>query len=47
MGHLPAEIGRWLAPWMLGGGAAKARVLRASGPHVPSWRRLLLEVRCS
>jgi len=47
VGHLPPEIGRWLAPWMLRGGTAEAWVLRASGPQVPSWRRLLLEVRCS
>ena len=47
VGHLPPEIGAWLAPWMLEGGGARARVLRASGPEVPSWRRLLLEVSCS
>ena len=47
VGHLPPEIGQWLAPWMLQGGGAWARVLRASGPDVPSWRRLLLEVSCS
>ena len=46
LGHLPSEIGAWLAPWLLGGGGATASVLRASGPEVPSWRRLLLEVRC-
>jgi hypothetical protein len=47
LGHLPPEIGQWLAPWMLRGGGAQAEVLRASGPDVPSWRRLLLEVSCS
>jgi hypothetical protein len=47
VGHLPPEIGEWLAPWLLRGGSAEARVLRASGPHVPSWRRLLLEIRCA
>lgn len=46
LGHLPAEIGSWLAPWLLEGGGARAEVLRASGPDVPSWRRLLLEVSC-
>lgn len=46
LGHLPPEIGSWLAPWLLGGGGATARVVRASGPEVPSWRRLLLEVHC-
>ncbi|TVP56864.1 MAG: hypothetical protein EA351_06910 [Gemmatimonadales bacterium] len=46
LGHLPAEIGRWLAPWLLEGGRAEAKALRVSGPETPSWRRLLLEVRC-
>ncbi len=46
LGHLPAEIGRWLAPWLLEGGRAVAKALRVSGPETPSWRRLLLEVRC-
>ncbi len=47
VGHLPPEIGRWLAPWLLSGGAAVADVLRVSGPEIPSWRRLFLEVRCA
>lgn len=47
VGHLPPEICGWLAPWMLGGGHARARALRVSGRDVPSWRRLLLEVSCS
>lgn len=46
VGHLPPEIGTWLAPWLLGGGQAEATALRVSGPDTPSWRRLLLEVRC-
>lgn len=46
VGHLPPEIGEWLAPWMLSGGWATARALRVSGADVPSWRRLLLEVNC-
>jgi hypothetical protein len=46
VGHLPTEIGDWLAPWLLRGGQARARVLRVSGPETPSWRRLLVEVRC-
>jgi hypothetical protein len=44
LGHLPPEIEAWLAPWMLSGGRATARVVRVSGPDVPSWRRLLIEV---
>lgn len=44
LGHLPTEIGDWMAPWLLQGGRAQARVLRISGPEVPSWRRLLVEV---
>ncbi len=46
VGHLPDEIGRWLAPWMRGGGRALARVLRIGDETVPSWKRLLIEVRC-
>ncbi len=46
IGHLPPEIGFWLAPWMLRGGSAKARAVRVSGEDVPSWRRVLLEIRC-
>lgn len=46
VGHLPPEIARWLAPWLLQGGAAVARALRVQGADVPSWRRLLLEVSC-
>lgn len=46
VGHLPPEIAEWLAPWLLRGGSATARALRVSGADVPSWRRLLLEVRC-
>ena len=46
VGHLPPEINAWLAPWMLRGGAASARALRVGGTDVPSWKRLLIEVRC-
>lgn len=46
IGHLPPEIEAWLAPWMLRGGSATARAVRVSGAEVPSWRRVLLEVRC-
>lgn len=47
LGHLPPEINAWLAPWMLrGGGSASARVVRVGGSDVPSWKRLLIEVRC-
>ena len=41
---LPPEIEAWLAPWMLSGGGAKAKVLKVEKEDVPSWRRLLLEV---
>lgn len=47
VGHLPDEIGTWLAPWMRRGGCARARVLRVSDETVPSWKRLLLEVTCA
>jgi hypothetical protein len=46
VGHLPPEINAWLAPWMLGGGAASATALRVGGADVPSWKRLLIEVKC-
>ncbi|HEX2203383.1 MAG TPA: hypothetical protein VHG91_08795 [Longimicrobium sp.] len=46
LGHLPPEINQWLAPWLLRGGAATARALRVHGAEVPSWKRLLIEVRC-
>jgi hypothetical protein len=46
LGHLPPEINSWLAPWLLRGGAARATALRVRGDEVPSWKRLLIEVRC-
>lgn len=46
VGHLPPEINAWLAPWMMRGGAASAIAVRVSGSEVPSWKRLLIEVRC-
>ncbi len=47
VGHLPREIGAWLAPWMRRGGSARARVLRVGDETVPSWKRLLVEVTCA
>jgi hypothetical protein len=47
IGHLPGEIAAWLAPWMRGGGSAYARVLKVGDDTVPSWKRLLVEVRCA
>lgn len=46
IGHLPPEIELWMGPWMLRGGAATAKAVRVSGEDVPSWRRVLLEIRC-
>ena len=46
LGHLPPEISQWLAPWLLRGGAARATAVRVRGDDVPSWRRLVIEVRC-
>lgn len=46
VGHLPPEINAWLAPWLLRGGAASAVAVRVKGADVPSWKRLLVEVRC-
>ena len=47
LGHLPPEIERWLAPWMLKGGRATARALKVESDDTPSWRRLLIEVTCA
>ena len=46
VGHLPPEINAWLAPFMMRGGAASATALRVGGTDVPSWKRLLIEVKC-
>lgn len=45
IGHLPPEIGAWLAPWLLQGGRATACAVRVRGDEAPSWKRLLIEVR--
>lgn len=47
LGHLPPEIEAWLTPWMMRGGRATATALRVGKDDEPSWRRLLIEVRCS
>ncbi len=44
IGHLPPTIAARLAPWMLSGGRAGARVSRVHGDDVESWRRLVIEV---
>lgn len=46
LGHLPPEVSDWLAPWMLERGNASATTLRVGSHRVPSWKRLLIEVRC-
>jgi len=46
LGHLPDEIGRWLAPWMRTGNAASVRAVRVGDETVPSWKRLVVEVDC-
>ena len=46
VGHLPREIAEWLAPWMRRGGSARVQVLKVGSDSVPSWKRLLVEVRC-
>jgi hypothetical protein len=46
LGHLPPEINAWLAPYMLRGGTASAVAVRIGGTEVPSWKRLVIEVRC-
>jgi hypothetical protein len=46
IGHLPSEIGRWLWPWLSGGGVAEARAVKVRGDDAPSWKRILVEVSC-
>ena len=46
VGHLPLEIGGWLGPWLRAGGRTRTTALRVGGTHVPSWRRLVVDVRC-
>jgi hypothetical protein len=46
LGHLPPEINQWLAPWLLRGGHATATAVRVRGDDVPSWKRLVIEIRC-
>jgi hypothetical protein len=46
VGHLPPEIGSWLAPWIRSGGPTTAVAVRVRGRETPSWRRLLVEVSC-
>ena len=46
VGHLPPEIGGWLAPWLLAGGRTRATAFRVGDARVPSWRRLVLDVCC-
>ncbi len=46
LGHLPPEIEQWLTPWLLRGGRATARAVRVGSSEEPSWRRLVIEVRC-
>lgn len=47
LGHLPPDIGVWLAPWIRAGGEVSATTLKVGGADVPSWKRLLVEVRCA
>jgi hypothetical protein len=47
LGHLPPEVNRWLAPWLLRGGSATATALKVRGHEAPSWKRLLIEVHCA
>lgn len=46
VGHLPNEIGSWLAPWMRRGGLVRATTIKIGDASVPSWKRLLIEVSC-
>ena len=46
IGHLPPEVNEWMAVWMQRGGVATATAVKVRGGDVPSWKRLLVEVRC-
>ncbi len=46
VGHLPPEICGWLGPWLRAGGRARTTALRVGDARVPSWRRLVVDVRC-
>lgn len=46
VGYLPPEIGGWLGPWLRAGGRARTTALRVGNDRVPSWRRLVVDVRC-
>ena len=46
VGHLPPDIGAWLAPWMLEGGRCRAEVEKVGTDEVASWRRLVIAVHC-
>lgn len=47
VGHLPDEVGSWLAPWLQRGGHANAEAVRVHGADAPSWRRLVIHVECA
>jgi hypothetical protein len=44
LGHVPAQVAAWLAPYMLAGGRCRASVARVRGPDVPSWQRIAIEL---
>jgi hypothetical protein len=46
VGHLAPDINLWLVPWMLDGGRCGAVVTHVGGDDVPSYKRLLISVRC-
>ncbi|MDB4947999.1 MAG: hypothetical protein JWM27_648 [Gemmatimonadetes bacterium] len=46
IGHLPPEVCAWLAVWLYRGGAATATAVKVRGDDEPSWRPLMVEVRC-
>ncbi|MEZ4414165.1 MAG: hypothetical protein R3E10_00270 [Gemmatimonadota bacterium] len=46
VGHLPDEVGTWLAPWLQKGGHAEAEAIQVHGAEAPSWRRLVVHVEC-
>jgi hypothetical protein len=47
IGHLSPDLNTWLVPWMLAGHHCRAVVAQVRGDDVASWKRLVIEVRCS
>ena len=47
VGHLAPDVNVWLAPWLLAGGRAQATVTKVNSADTESWRRIIIDVRCT